>query len=198
MTMFSKILIGAGTLAATVAIAAPAAAQGYPYGYGQQQNGGGVVGAIVNAVTGGGYGRYPQGNYGYGQVSQRASVQQCAAAAEYRLNGGNRSQGYGNQGYGNQYGYGNQGYAQGNARVVGITHVERRRKGGVHVVGIASSGQGYGSYGNQGYGNQGYGNQGYGYASQQGDVQFNCKVNSRGQVSDLRFNRLQQAYRRGY
>jgi len=209
MTIFSKTLIGAGTAAAIFAVASPAAAQSYPYGYGQQNSGGGVLGAIVNAVTGG-YGQYPQGNYGYGQVSQRQAVAQCAAAAEQRLGGGYRQSGYGgyngngyqggygNQGYGNQ-GYGNQyGYAQSGARVVGITNVERRRNGGLRVTGVATSGQGYaqqGYYGNQGYGNQGYGQ---GYGQQQADLRFTCRVNARGQVSDVNFNRAQQVYRRGY
>lgn len=202
MTIFSKTLIGAGTAAAVFAVASPAAAQSYPYGYGQQNSGGGVLGAIVNAVTGG-YGQYPQGNYGYGQVSQRQAVAQCAAVAEQRLNGGYRQQGYGGYngngyqgGYGNQ-GYGNQyGYAQGGARVVGITNVERRGNGGLRVTGLATSGQAYAPQGY--YGNQGYGQQGYGYSQQQADLRFTCKVNARGQISDVNFNRAQQVYRRGY
>ncbi|MDQ3077711.1 MAG: hypothetical protein M3Q83_02590 [Pseudomonadota bacterium] len=197
MTIISKTLIGAGSLAALFAVAAPAAAQQYPYGYGQQQQGGGILGAIVNAVTGG-YGQYPQGNYGYNQVSQRSAVNQCAAVAQQRLSGGYQ-QGY-QQGYGNQgYGYQNQG----GARVVGITNVERRGNGGLRVTGVATSGQGYaqqGYYGNQGYGQQGYGQQGYGqgYANQQADIRFTCNVNSRGQVARVNLNRIQQAYRRGY
>ncbi len=193
MTMFSKILIGTAGLAATLAVAAPAAAQSYPYGYGQQ-NGGNVVGQILQGVLG--YGQYPQGNYGYGQVNQRQAVAQCAAAAEQRLNYRGQA-GYGNNGYNNGYqgGYGNQayGYAQGGARVVGITNVERRGNGGLRVTGVATSGQGYGYQG--GYGNQGYGQ---GYAQQQADLRFTCRVNARGQVSDVNINRAPQAYRRGY
>ncbi len=188
MTIISKTLIGAGSLAAMFAVASPAAAQQYPYGYGQQQ-GGGVIGAIVNAVTGG-YGQYPQGNYGYGRVNQRSAVSQCAAAAQQRLGGGYQ------QGYQQGYGYGNQGYGyqnQGGARVVGITNVEQRRNGGLRVTGVATSGQGYAQQGY--YGNQGYGQ---GYASQQADIRFTCNVNNRGQVSRVNLNRIQQAYRRGY
>ena len=49
MTNFKTILIGSAGLALTFAAAAPAAAQSYGY---PQQNNGGVVGAIINAVTG--------------------------------------------------------------------------------------------------------------------------------------------------
>jgi len=223
MTIIRNILIGTAGVAATIAMAAPAAAQGYPYGYPQQQQQGGVLGAIINQVTGG-YGQYPQGNYGYGQVSQRSAISQCAAAAEQRLNGQYSGQsgygyqngyqnGYGNNGY--QNGYGNNGYQngyrQGGARVLGITNVEQRNKGGLRVTGVATSGQAYG-YGNQGYNSgysyngyqkgqnryqNGYGQNGYG-AQQQADLRFTCRVNMRGQVSDLKIDRNQSAYYRGY
>jgi hypothetical protein len=193
MSIFSKALIGSAGLAMSLAAAAPAAAQYYPQPQ-PYNNGGGIVGAIINSVTGGGYGQYSQGNYGYNQVSQRTVVAQCAAAAEQRLNGG-----YSNQGY-NPYqnGYGQNGYAQngygyqqnGGARVVGITNVERRSNGGLRVHGVATTG----AYANQGY-NRGYAQQGY--AAQQADVRFNCKVNSRGQITDVNVNRIQPAYR-GY
>ncbi|MBA3666900.1 MAG: hypothetical protein H0W65_04160 [Sphingomonas sp.] len=203
MSNISKLLVGAAGLAAVVGVASPAMAQGYPYGYGNQgqSTGSGIVGAIINSVTGGGYGRYPQGNYGYGQVNERTAVSQCAAAAEQRLNGGYGQSSYGNQGYGNN-GY-QSGYGQ--ARVVGITNVERRSNGKLRVTGLASSGQAYGGYGNQGYGNQGYGNQGYGNQGYQGgygaagqaDLSFTCKVDYSGRVTSLNFNR-QTAYGRGY
>ncbi len=211
MTNFKTIMIGSAGLALTLAAAAPAAAQGYGYGY-PQNNGGGIVGAIVNAVTGG-YGQYPQGNYGYGQVSQRSLVQQCAAVAEQRLSGQYRGQGYGaNNGYGYQNGYRQQGYGyqnQSGGRVLGITSVQRRSNGGLNVRGVATSGaygqQGYGyqnGYGQRGYGQQGYGQQGYGHhsygANGQADLSFNCKVNSRGQVTDVRIARDNVRYSRGY
>ena len=190
MATLSRTLIGGAGLAVALAAATPAAAQYYP-----QPSGGGIVGAIINSVTGGGYGQYPQGNYGYAQANQRAQVAQCAAAAEQRLNG------YSGQGYGGYNGNGYpQGYAQGvgGARVVGITNVERRSNGGMRISGLATSGayasQGYG-YANRGYANQGYANQGY--AAQQADVRFTCRVNARGQLTDVNVNRLpQQAYRR--
>jgi hypothetical protein len=206
MTNMSKIFIGSAGLTAALTIAMPAAAQ-QPYPYPNQNSG--VVGAIINSVTGGGYGQYPQGNYGYAQANERAAVGMCAAAAEQRINanyrgrpGNGYNNGYANNGY--QQGYAN-GYNGQGARVLGITNVERRNSGSLKVTGVASSGRGYG-YNNQGYNNQGYNNQGYnnGYngqraypANQSADLRFTCKVNSRGQVSDLNISRNQVAYR-GY
>ncbi|MDQ3080097.1 MAG: hypothetical protein M3R03_08895 [Pseudomonadota bacterium] len=197
MTKFNTFMIGSAGLAMSLAAAAPAAAQYYP----QQQQGGGVVGAIINAVTGG-YGQYPMGNFGYSQVSQRGLVQQCAAAVEQRLSGGQRGYGYQN---GYQQGYGQQGYGyqnQGGGRVLGILGVERRSNGGLRVHGLATSGayaqQGYNNgYGQQGYGQQGYGRQGYGM-NQQADLSFNCKVSPRGQINAVNINRNTQRYNQGY
>ena len=199
MTNMSKIFIGAAGLAATLTIALPAAAQ-QPYPYANQN--GGVVGAIINSVTGGGYGQYPQGNYGYGQVNERAAVGMCAAAAEQRISASYRGQ----PGYGYNNGYANNGHERGHAngyngqgaRVLGITNVQRRNNGALKVWGVASSGRGYG------YGNQGYNNQGYNYGkngqrsyavSQSADLRFTCRVNSGGHVSDVNISRNQVAYR---
>jgi hypothetical protein len=183
MTISKTLLFGAAGLAMTFAVAAPAAAQSYY----PQNNGGGIVGAIINSVTGG-YGQYPMGNYGYQQVSQRHMVQQCAAATEQRLAGQGRGQGYGAyNGNGYQQGYGYQN--QGGARVLGITSVERRGNGGLSVRGVATSG----AYGQQGYRNQ----QGYG-ANGQADLTFNCKVNARGQITDVKIARNNVRYNRGY
>jgi len=195
MTNKSKIFIGAVGLVATVTIALPAAAQ-QPYPYPNQNSG--VVGAIINSVTGGGYGQYPQGNYGYGQVNERAAVSMCAAAAEQRIGASYRGQpgyGYANNGY--PQGYAN-GYNGQGARVLGITNVERRNHGVLKVSGVASSGRGFG-YGNQGYSNQGYnyGNNGQrAYAANQSaDLRFTCKVSGRGQVSDVNIMRNRAANR---
>ena len=187
MTNLKTIAIGTAGLALTLAAAGPAAAQGY---YPQQQ--GGVVGAIVNAVTGGGYGQYPMGNYGYNQVSQRQLVQQCAVAAEQRLGATYRGQGYG--GYNGQA-YGQQGYGyqnQSGARVLGITSVEQRGNGGLRVRGVATSG----AYVQQGYRQQGYQN-GYNAAGQ-ADLSFSCRVNARGQITDVNIARNNVRYTRGY
>jgi hypothetical protein len=189
MTISKTFLFGAAGLAMSLAAAAPAAAQSYY----PQNNGGGIVGAIINSVTGG-YGQYPMGNYGYQQVSQRSLVQQCAIATEQRLSGQVRGQGYGAyNGNGYQQGYG-QGYQnQGGGRVLGITSVERRGNGGLRVRGVATSG----AYG-QGYGyQQGYGQRGYD-ASGQADLSFNCKVNARGQITDVTIARNNVRYNRGY
>ncbi len=148
MTNFSKLALGATGMAALFAVASPASAQyqGQPYqGQPYQNNGGGVIGAIINGVTGG-YGQYPLGNYGYGQIDQRVAVNQCARAIEQGQNGyarngygqnGYANNGYANNGYGNPYAQ--NGYANGNLRVVGITQIERKR-GVLKVSGIASSG----------------------------------------------------------
>jgi len=200
MTNMSKMLIGTAGLAAALTIASPVSAQQYPYANPNS----GVVGAIINSMTGGSYGQYPQGNYGYGQnyrygqTDQRTAVSMCAAAAEQRLNGNYRGQ----PGYGYNNGYANNGYQQGyangydsqGARVLGITNVERRGNGSLKVSGVASSGRRYG-YGNQSY-NNGYNGQ-RAYANQGADLRFSCKVNTRGQVSDVNISRNQVAYR-GY
>jgi hypothetical protein len=161
-----------------VGFASPPAAQYYPgYGY---NNGGGVVGAIINGVIGGG--QYGYGNYGYGNYggNDRFAVSQCSRAVEARLGGG-----YG--GYG-AYGYSN--YGRG-GRVVAITRVERRNAG-LRVRGVATTGgySGYGGYG--GYGGSGYDN---------ANVAFSCRVDYRGRVVDIDFHRQNYGYNpyyRGY
>ena len=188
MKAISNIMLSGAAIAALVT-AAPAAAQYYPnqgYGYGNQSygnNNNNVVGQILNSILGG---------RSYGQ-NDRYAIDMCVRATEARLNGYQGGYGYGS--YGNYGGYGNQGYNQGygGARVTAVTLVERRSNGGLKVHGNASAG-----YGSQGYGdhhsqyNQGYGgyNQGYGYnnaaASQ---LTFHCKVNSRGQVTDVDIDR---------
>lgn len=201
MTNFTKIAAGLTGLAAIAAVSSPAAAQMNPYNYG---NNGNVVGAIVNAVTG--YGQYPQGNYGYEQMGQRSSVEMCARSAEQRLNSDGRYAGYGNQygqgGYNRDYGQ--NGYRNGGAfRVVGITNVERRWNGTLRVRGIASSDNGYGTNGQRGdadrymgngddnrYGNayaNGYANNGYRSVGM--DYRFTCKIDPRGAVTSLDFDR---------
>lgn len=178
----------------------------------------------------------------YGQSTYRTSIDQCARAAEARVNqGGTGSygynqgygqQGYGQQQYGGQYGgqYGQQGYdprysngttyTGGRARLVSITRVERRSSG-LKISGLIDSGMG--GYANNGYGNNGYGqdgvhgertdpyanrdryaNQGYpgqsnayGYATAQGDIRFDCRVDYRGYVTSVsvsRSNRYRQSY----
>ena len=163
MSVLSKVLTGAAGLAAVVGFATPAAAQYYPgYGY---NNGGGVVGAIINGVIGNG--QYGYGNqYGYGQGNDRFAVDQCSRAVQARL-GGN---------YGGGYGYNNYG----GGRVVGITSVERRNSG-LRVRGVASSGA-RGGYG------------GYGYNNAAADLSFSCRVDYRGRVTSVNLDRRYQSY----
>ena len=192
MRTFLKVLISSAGLAAIAVGASPAAAQSRSYG-GYDQ--GGVVGALMDSVLGG-------DRYGaYGQGTDRIGVDQCARAAQAQVSGDSRSGRYGayNQGYGNR-GYGNRAMA--NARVTGITRVERR-SGGLRVSGLIESGVGYGNqYGNQGYDprygdrrygdpryNQGYGNQAYGYDNQAADLSFDCRVDYRGRVTNLDIRR---------
>jgi hypothetical protein len=169
------VFLAGGAAIAALASAAPASAQFYP-GYGYPGYGypgygaGGVIGSIINSVTGS-YGGY--GNYGYNVPGgSRIAASQCTAAVQQRLGG-----------------YGGYGYAYGGAaggRVLGITSIEIRGDGGYRVRGTATQG-GYaygggavgfscrtdprgfvtavsfntGSYGNRYYGN-GYMNNGYG------------------------------------
>jgi hypothetical protein len=178
MSNLVKLLTGVAGLAAVAGFATPAAAQYYPgYGY----NNGGVVGAIINGVIGGSqYGNYGYGNYG---ANDRYAVAQCSRAVEARLGGGYNSYGAYGGNYGG-YGYNNYG---GGGRVVGITRVERRSSG-VRVRGVTTSGANYGGYGSYG----GYGN---------GNLTFSCKVDYRGRIVDLDFNRPNYGYNgyyRGY
>ena len=210
MTHFTKLAAGLTGLAAIAAVSSPAVAQINPYGqvspYGTTSSGG-VLGAIVNAVTG--YGQYPQGNYGYEQSGQRSSVEMCARTAEQRLNSDRRyagyANGYGQNGYNNRYAPNGQPYAYadnghrngGMFRVVGITNVERRMNGALRVHGIASSDRGHSNSGwNQPrqddprYGNAnayGYANNDYRNAGM--DYRFTCKINSRGAVTSLNLDR---------
>lgn len=220
MTIFTKILAGSAGVAMLAGMAAPAAAQYNPYpnqypsqGYGQ----GGVVGQIINNVLG-------QGRYGaYGQGPDRIGVDQCARAAEARVSGDLSAGRYGayNQGYhDNRYSNGGYNNAAINARVVGITQVERRNNG-LRVRGVIDTGMGYNQgydprygqqgydprYGQQGYdpryadprynpgyGQPGYGNRAYGYDAQRADLRFDCRVDYRGRVLSLEIKRN---YRRG-
>ena len=199
MKAVTKILAGAGVVALTAgAFAAPAAAQYYPgYGYG---NGGNVIGQVLDTVINAQ--RYGQGAYGY--ANDQALIGRCAAAVEQRIN---RDYGYR---YGSQYGapygqgYGYNQYAQGGARVLGITRVERRSSSTTRVRGTATAmgNVGYNQYGSpyggyqQPYGGYGqpYGGQ-YGYA-QAGEISFKCDIDYRGYVRDIDVERNRNAYRR--
>ena len=120
--------LAAGAAIAAFGTAAPAAAQYYPgygYGYGYPGYGyGGVVGSIINGVTG----NYGYGNPGYGYNvpgGSQVAANQCSAAVQQRL------------------GYGGYGYAGGYGRGVTIRSVEVRSGGGYRVRGFATAG-GYG------------------------------------------------------
>ena len=212
MKAVTKILAGAAVAAvAAGGFAAPAAAQYYPapgYGYGNQGTGGigQVLDVILNAQ------RYGYGYQGY--ANDRSQIDRCAVAVEQRINRdygyrygspygspyGGYSNPYGGQ-YGNQYGY-NQ-YAQGGAKVVGITRVERRSNTTTRVRGVATANVNANQYGNpyggqygggynQPYGGQ-YGYNNYGYANA-GELSFKCDIDYRGRIRDIDIDRNRNAY----
>ena len=175
----TKILAG-GAVAAAVFAATPASAQYYP----GTPYGGNVVGQVIGQILGGGYGGYGNayGNgYGYGANSQ-AVVNQCMSAVQARLNRNYGYGGYGQYGGGYQpYGYGNPyNNAYGQARVLGVSRVEPRSRGGLTVRGVATTGQGYG----------------YNYANgqQPADLTFKCSTDYRGYVTDVDIDRGSTAY----
>lgn len=236
-----KVIVTLASAAALLALVAatPALAQYYPQN-GNSQNGYPVANGYANTVYG-----------AYGQPQDRAAIDQCARAAEARINadgGGRGYDGYNQQGYNqpgynqpgyNQQGYGqaydprypNRAYANGSARLVSVTRVERRSNE-LRISGLIDSGMnGYGNYGgyaNQGYNDgvtnqaydnnngprgertdpeyrrqqanngHGYGNQPYGYANNaaSADMQFDCRINYRGQITRLRTSRSD--YQRGF
>ena len=205
MKAVSKILAGAAAVAAvTVGAAAPAAAQYYPSPYGGGL-GDVITGAILNSILRGanpyGYNQY----YGVNNYDlERAAVQQCAAAAEQRINsryGGGYNQPYGgyNQpygGYNQPYGGYNQAYAynRGAFRVAQIDRVNRTKNGNMRVYGLATNTAYQGNYGgyyggyNQPYGgyNQPYNN---GYNQAGANFRFDCKYSRNGQITDLKVSR---------
>jgi hypothetical protein len=199
MKAVTKILAGSAVAAAAIGgLAAPAAAQYPGYGYGGSGN---VVGQVLDTILNAQ--RYGYGYQGY--ANDRSQIDRCAVAVEQRINRdygyrygspyGSPYGGYGGQ-YGNQYGY-NQ-YAQGGAKVVGITRVERRSSTTTRVRGIATANvyaNQYQPYGGQ-YGNQyggGYGYNNYGYANA-GELSFKCDIDYRGYIRDIDIDRNTNAY----
>lgn len=193
MKAVSKFLAGAAVLAvAAGGLAAPAAAQYYPpYGGGGYGNGNVIVGAILDSILRGGPARgYGYGNgygngYGYGgnngYQNERYAIDQCARAAEDRLN----------RGYGG--GYRNYGYAA-PVRVSQIERVEVTRNGNMRVYGWAGQQGWQGNYGGYGGYNAPYGG-GYGNAVAP-QIRFSCKVDRRsGRITDLDVNRARYGYR---
>ena len=176
MKALTKILAGGIGLAA-LAGAAPAAAQYYP---GYPGSGYGGVGQVIGQILGGN-----QYGYGYNAGNDRVMVDRCAAAVQQRID---RDYGYGR--YGSPYGYGAYGaygYGQGQARVLGITSVERRSNG-LRVRGVATA-NAYGA----GYGYSPYGG---GYAQPQGELSFKCNIDYRGYIRDIDLDRNNYGYYR--
>jgi hypothetical protein len=206
MKAVSKILTGAAAVAViSLGAAAPAAAQYYPNPYGGYGGGGlgdVITGAVLNSILRGGNPYGGNAYYGRGDYNiERQAVQQCAVAAEQRIN--SRYAGGYNNGYNQPYGGYNQGYGYNGAgafRVAQIDRVNRTKNGNMRVYGLATNaayqgnyGQPYGGY-NQPYGgySQPYGgyNQPYGgYNQAQANFRFDCKYDRSGRITDLKVNR---------
>jgi hypothetical protein len=126
--MIFKMLAGAAGLAS---VAAPAAAQYYPYGYSNS------------------YSRYGYNNYAYG--NSNVAAQQCSAAVQNRLSNRTSLAGI----IGSLVGIPTGSYG----RIVSITSTTPTRNGR-RIRGLASSGRmaynGYGPYGVGAYGALGY------------------------------------------
>ena len=172
MKAVTKLMAGAAGVAALVGMAAPAAAQYPGYYPGYNNNPANVIGQVIGQVLN------PYGQYGYGQqyaygANPQVAVQQCSAAVQQRLQSRYRPAGYGYS----PYAY-NNAYSQ--ARVLGITRVERRSSTTTRVRGYATSGMMYGGYG-------GYG--GYAQAQAPADLIFRCDVDYRGYVRDIDIDR---------
>lgn len=161
MRMMTKILAGAGGLAA-IATAAPAAAQYNPYGYSHY-----------------GYSN-PYSGYGYSSYAMNPNVaaQQCTAAVQNRLY--NRTS-LGSI-LGSLVGIPTGSYGQ----VLNITS-ETPTRSGMRIRGLASSGRyAYNNYGPYGMG--AYGALGYGY-NNAADLSWRCDVDYRGYVRSVDINR---------
>jgi hypothetical protein len=189
MKALTKILAGGVGLAA-LASAAPAAAQYYPapgYGYGAPGYGYGApgygypqsgLGAVIDSILG-------NNRYAYG-VDQRALVNQCVAAVTNRIQR-DYAYRYGapyGAPYGTPYGapYGGYGYAGTNARVLGITNIDRRSSG-LRVRGVATANANVAAYGP------------YGYAQQPvAELSFRCNIDYRGRILDIDLDRNNNAY----
>ncbi|HEY1143320.1 MAG TPA: hypothetical protein VGE68_04730 [Sphingomicrobium sp.] len=161
MTIMTKMMAGAATVAA-LATAAPAAAQYYspryanPYGYSQPY--------------GNAYGYYGN-SYGYNANATNMAAQQCTAAVQSRLN--------------NRVTMGSIlgavfGARTSGGQVLQVTRVDPNR-GTVRVRGLASSGSNYSPYGYGAYGALGYG--------ARADLSFKCDVDYNGYIRDVDINR---------
>jgi hypothetical protein len=164
MTILTKLLVGAGGLAA-LAAAVPAAAQYYsnPYqSYGYS----------------GPYDRNPYiGGMQYSYANSNMAAQQCSAAVQQRLYNRTSIAGILGAFLG----------ANTTGQVLSITQVSPRNNGTVRVRGLASSGR-YASNGYGPYGVGAYGALGYGY-NNAADLSFRCDVAPNGAIYNVDINR---------
>lgn len=161
MRIMRSILAGGAGLAA-LAVAAPASAQYYPYGYSSPYA----------------YSPYGYNTYAYGAVNTNVAASQCTAAVQNRL--------YNRTSLGSILGS-LVGVPVNSGRVLSVTSVQPRSYGMVRVRGLASSGRyAYNNYSPYGYG--AYGALGYGYNAS-ADLSFRCDVDARGYIRDVDINR---------
>jgi len=219
MSLFSKLLVGvAGASVAAVAFPASAQTY-YPpsnQGYGQPSVIGQVMNSVLG---GGRYGAYGQGDDRVAVDQCARAVEVRVSQDNRRGVYGRWNTAYGNQGYGNQAYNQAYGRAQvvgitgverkrNGLKVSGLIDTrmggygQHSRFGQYGQYGQANRGypnQGYpnqaypnSGYPNQGYPNPGYPNQGYGnqaYNAAYADLRFNCRVDYRGQVTELNISR---------
>ena len=178
-----KMLLGSSAAIAAIAIAAPASAQYYNYGYSQPTTRYAQPTYRYNQTYGynQAYGYNQYGNqYGYAQpyaANSNMATQQCTAAVQNRL--ANRA--------GIASIIGSLLGANTTGQVVAITQVQPRSNGTTRVRGLASSGR----YATNTYGRYGvgaYGALGYGYQNA-ADLSFRCDVDYRGYVRSISVNR---------
>lgn len=130
----------------------------------------------INRRTGANYGRYNNGRYTNGYDNGRYNGYNTGYGYDQRARDGGRvPDQYRTDPYVQQYGtYG------GNARIAGITDVNRKGRG-LKVKGVAMSGQYAANYGR-------YGRQGYGY-DQRPDIKWTCEIDYNGRIRDIDIRR---------
>jgi len=169
MRMIKTMLAGAAGVAA-LAVATPASAQYYQYGYSQP-----YYAQPYNYAQSYSYAQ----PYGYNAYAANTALaqRQCTAAVQSRLNNRTSIGGI----IGAILGQNTSG------RIVGVTSIQPRSYGMTRVRGVASSGRyAYNNYNPYGIG--AYGALGYNYANA-ADLSFRCDVAPNGAVYSVSINR---------
>ena len=204
------MMTAGAALAASATFAAPASAQYNPYGYNQGGDVvGAIIRGVLGAGQYGRYpyGNYGYGQSGY--MNERAAIDQCSRVVEHEINrryATRSDRRYDDRRYDSRYDnrryddrYDNRRYEErvpdryrtdpyvrnygsygGQARVAGITDVDRKGYG-LRVKGVAMSGRYAAEYGR-------YGRQGYGYG-QRPDIKWDCEIDRNGRIRDIDIKR---------